>query len=302
MATHRGQARGGRRRRGGAGGQNGTTLSLKEYWGPSVQGINEMKLRPKDSKLVKLAALAPLYETYRIVSWVVHFVHSASNESGSYFAGVSYSSDKHPTDAKGVSGLSPSVCKSITSDCNISVPCAKVMGTPWLHYKDPNPGSVMLFTTSATALNIYVTYNVRFNGPTSVAQDAFDEFYTYDKRVWKDAEGRTIYQLGNDGDVYGELELTAGDDTTVDIVWNQLTTTFRTFSQLHRAISTTISVVHFISEAFTAMRLPVLDHEAILHIQRRPFRATAEQWNELRGSEAAAPSRRSTAADSGVTT
>lgn len=279
MATHRGQNNTRRRNRQRGSGQNSTTLSLKEYYGEITTGMTAINLAPKYTRLTKLSNMAPNYEQYKLVSFVVHIVNEASQASGTYFAGVCYGR-KPPTDGKGVAALSPSICKPITQSGSISVPCAKVMGQPWLHTSDSSPGSVQIYTSSTEKLQVWISYNVKFSGPTDVKQGV-DTFYTYDTRSWRDESGNVVTTLASEEDLYGELEVAVQDETALTTAWDTMVRTFRTFIQLHRAYTQGVGVVHFIVDAFTSLALPRLANAAILHVQQRPFRASSELWRQL---------------------
>lgn len=282
MSTHRGQ---GRRRRGNRGiGGNTTTLALKEFWGTVANGISTIDCRPGASKLTKLVNLSAIYETYKLLSWTVHIVHTGGNTSkGSYFMGVSYKSDRHPTDAKGVAALAPVVCKSVHQDASLSVPVGRLMGQPWLANSAISPGAVMLYNDSTDNLQVWVTYRVAFNGPTQIAQiDAYDELYKYNSitRRWEGESGAAINEIHLDFDTYGELEVGASQESVLDQVWQAWARVARTAQELHRMWSVSVGVVHFLMNAGT-VALPALAAPAVLHLQRRPFRTSSSEWVRL---------------------
>lgn len=282
-ATHRGQGR--RRRTANGGGGGNTTLALKEFWGSAKAGITTVDCKPLDSLLPKLVNLAAIYETYKLVSWSVHVVHTGGvNSAGSYFMGVSYRSDKHPTDQRGVASLAPVVCKSINTDATISVPTAKLMGQPWLDSSAPSPGAVMIFNDSQVALQVWVTYRVVFNGPTSVAQvQQLDALFKFDnnKRTWEDSEGNRVTQVSLDFGTYGDLEIN-GEEGALETCWRVFTSVARSAHEVHRVWNISLGVIHFVMDA-VSFSLPVLNVPAVLHLQRRPFRTSDSEWIRLGG-------------------
>lgn len=282
MSSHRGT---GRRKRGAGGISGGTTnLALKEFWGAAGNGITTIDCRPAASKLPKLVNLAAIYETYKLLSWTVHVVHTGGSAStGSYFMGVSYKADKHPNTMKGVAALSPVICKSIHQDSSLSVPVAKLMGQPWLDNTANSPGAVMLWNDSSDSLQVWVTYKVAFTGPTSVSQvQSYDRLFKFNHttRTWEDANGSVVRNINLDFDTYGELETGGADDTILESVWRAWTSVSRTARELHRAWSISVGVVHFLMSA-GAVALPILNAPAVLHLQRRPFRTSRSEWVRL---------------------
>lgn len=297
MATHarRGARRGGRRNGGGGAGVN--TISLKEYWGSSTRGVTTIDCKPTSSTLPKLAAIASVYELYKLESFTVHFVHNAgANVSGSVVAGVSFG-QKHPEDKKGVASLSPAVCKAASSDFTLSVPCARLMGQPWLETANSSPGCVLLsIDGNSITYDIWVTYRVKLSGPTNVAQTyVLDETYSTDGAEWFDAEKRKVTRATFSEDVYGEIEY-AGDSSNFGRFVTAFQNLFSGWRELHRLYQTSVGLVHFLSSAGTYV-LPAVGVPAILHVQRRPFRASKSDWERLRRGQAppdaggAAPTR-----------
>lgn len=193
--------------------------------------------------------------------------------------GVSYKSDKHPSDQKGVAALSPMVCKSARENASLSVPCAKAMGQSWLDNDGNSPGAVIVANTTTADIHIWVTYRVVFNGPTAVAQTSgFDIIYRHDGTTWFDEAGNVVNNANVD-DMYGELEI-GGSQSTLQTAWESFSRVVRTARELHRAWSVSIGLVHFLAAA-TNIVLPVLGAPAILHLQQRPFRATLAEWRLL---------------------
>nr|AWY11116.1 orf1 [Craigies Hill virus]AWY11155.1 orf1 [Craigies Hill virus]AWY11158.1 orf1 [Craigies Hill virus]AWY11170.1 orf1 [Craigies Hill virus]AWY11192.1 orf1 [Craigies Hill virus] len=282
MLTHQGKRSKRRSARSRNTGVN--TVSLKEYWGSvdKSAGTVTIDCKPSKSKLPKLATIATVYEQYRLLSYTVHFVHTASsNTSGSYFVGVSFGT-KHPTDDKGIASLSPSFCKSVTSDSTITVPCARMMAQPWLDTTHDSPGVVLINTDFK--LEVWVTYRVMFSGPTNVAQsDVIDWTYQTDGHTWKNADtGDTVTTINVGSEVYAELELNAPANYA-DGVWNALKKAWTTAQSLHRAWQDNIGLIHFLGSATAALTLPALGVPAIMHLQQRPFRASNDQWRRVTG-------------------
>nr|AMO03239.1 putative polymerase [Craigmillar Park virus] len=283
MKTHGAKRSKQRSRRSGNSGVN--TIALKEYWGTADKNtVINIDCKPSATKLAKLSTLATIYEQYKLLSFTVHFVHTASaTTGGSYFAGVSFGS-KPPSDSKGIAALSPSFCKAVTSDSTISVPCTRMMGQAWKDTTDASPGGVIV--KSDFKLEVFVSYRVMFSGPTNVAQaDVVDITYQTDGRTWKNSDtGEEVHTITLDREVYGELEIEATDADSVSL-WNQLTRVWTQAVQLHRAYQANIALIHFVSTAVTALALPALARPAILHIQQRPFRASTHQWELVRRGE-----------------
>lgn len=286
LATHRAThvvVRAARRRGGRRANTTGVnTLALKEYWGTATKSvINIVDFRPAGSTLSKLSNMAAIYEQYKVVSFVVHFVHSASaNTAGSYFAGVSFApSNKHPTNKKGVASLSPSICRSVTSDGSLAVPCSRMMGTNWLDTAADSPGAVCI--VSDAPLEVWVSYRVMFSGPTDVAQSYIqDTFYKTDGTTWTDEGGRQVTRLDVPDDAYGEIEINVQDEGLMTSVWERFVGAVRTATEMHRAYQHAVGVVHFLLD-HGVFALPALTVPAILHVQRRPFRASEQDWERL---------------------
>lgn len=240
--------------------------------------------KPAAAKLPKLANLSAIYETYKILSWTVSVVHSGGNNStGSYFLGVSYKADKHPSDLKGVASLSPVVCRSCHQDASLSVPVARLMGQPWLDNSADSPGAVMLWNDSRDNLQVWVTYRVVFNGPTSVAQtEGMDLVYKYSltNKRWDDEAGNHILNVEIPFDAYGELEVGGTEETYLDNAWTLMSRVVRSARELHRVWSESVGLVHFVMNQ-ASFALPVLAAPAVLHLQRRPFRTSSSEWIRL---------------------
>jgi hypothetical protein len=264
---------------------NTLVLSLKEYWGNAPRNMSTIDLKPAASGLTKLAALALSYETYKVQKFSVSFHHVAGNNaSGSYFAGVSYKAGQHPTDLKGVASLSPVIEKSINQDGSISVPCARAMGQPWLDTNADSPGAVMVWNDSSVGLHVWVSYTVVFNGPTTPSSSN-DTFYTYNNtsKKWADENGQPVEEITLPFDYYGELEMQVSAQSSIQNYWNVFSSGVQTMRNLHQAFSQTIGVVHFIGSYLASFVLPAMSVPAILHIQQRPFRASAQLWRQLGG-------------------
>lgn len=280
MSTHvgkRGKRRSARSRNTGV-----NTVALKEYWGPIEKNAGTVTIdcKPSSSKLPKLATIAAVYEQYRLLSFTVHFVHTAaSTVSGSYFAGVSFGS-KHPTDDKGIASLSPSFCKSVTSDSTLSVPCARMMGQPWLDTTHESPGAVLVNTD--WKLEVWVTYRVMLSGPTNVAQsDVIDWTYQTDGKTWTNADTHdTVTNIDINTDVYAELEVNTAEGNA-EAVWSRFTSAWSTAQSIHRTWQASIGLFHFLGSAIHALTLPQLGVPAIMHLQQRPFRADIHQWQRV---------------------
>lgn len=272
-----------RRRSGKKNNMSGTnTLALKEYWGPAIKKtLNTIDVKPANSTLSKLSTISAVYEQYKVQSFTVHFVHSAGgNASGSYFAGVSFADPtKHPTDKKGVAALSPSICRSVTTDGSLSVPCARMMGANWLDTSATSPGAVCVWADEP--VEIWVSYRVVFSGPTNVAQTYIqDTFYKSDGSTWSDEQGRTVSSINIDNDSYGEVEINSDTESTFGNAWTTFTSAVRSVVEMHRAYQRAVGVVHFLIDR-GVITLPAIGAPAILHVQRRPFRASQSDWERL---------------------
>lgn len=279
MPSHQGGKRRGKRQRGG--GNTTMRLALKEYWGPAAKNsLSTVDCKPADSGLAKLRAHASMFETYKLTSYTVHGIRAgASTTTGIYFMGVSYKSDKHPSDSKGVAALSPMVCKSAQENATLSVPCAKLMGQPWLNNDGTSPGAVIVSNGTSADIHIWVTYSVVFNGPTGVAQtDSFDITYKTDGGAWTDERGQQINTV-DIADAYAELEI-GGEATVYPTVLERFRNAVRTAQEIHHTWIKTIGLIHMII-GVGRFTLPRLDVPAILHLQPRPFRATATEWRLL---------------------
>lgn len=274
LAAHRvtHQQRASARRRRSAPGNGSNTMALKEYWGTvRKDGVTTIDIHPATCKLAKLSALARVYEQYRIVSWTVHFVHSAgSNTSGSYFAGVS-AGTHHPTDRKGIASLSPSLCRAVTTDGTLTAPASRVMGQPWLDMADPAPGVIMVSTDAA--LEAWITYRVLLSGPTSVAQaSTVDAIYRTDGTKWMDESGADITEFEVGSEFQAEMELNTMTEAENTTVWARVTAVWRDIRVVHRAYQQAVGMAHFLMSAGTYV-LPTLGRPAILHLQQAPFRS-----------------------------
>lgn len=279
MPSHQGNRRRERRTRGGG----GTTmkLALKEYWGPVPKNkVSTIDCRPADSGLTKLKAHSAMFETYKLVAYTVHVIRGGSSSaSGIYFLGVSYKPDKHPVDSQGVASLAPMVCKNAQENATISVPCAKMMGQPWLGSSGASPGAVIISNDTNTDLHVWVTYTVIFNGPTAVQQTSgFDCTYTTDGKTWYDDKKQPITGI-DFKDAYAELEI-ATEEQNAETIWGRFQRAFTTARELHRSWIQSIGLVHMVLGA-ARVAAPALGVPAILHLQPRPFRATAAQWRLL---------------------
>lgn len=281
--SHSGRVGSRRRRNRGTGGN--TVLALKEYWGTAARtNVSTIDMKPNSSKLTKLSAMAAIYETYKLLQWTVHIVHTGgANTSGSYFAGVSLKADKHPTDAAGIAALAPSICKSATSDASISAPCAKAMGQAWLDNDGTSPGAVLIYNSTGTDLNVFVSYKVQFAGPTAISQSS-ETYFTTDGNAWFGQDNLPVTTAEIDYDVYGELEY-QGTEAEGVTLWTRLTKAWSTAREMHRVYQASIGLIHFLASS-GAVQLPQLGRPAILHLQQRPFRAGAQLWGELSGSGA----------------
>lgn len=291
MTTHSGSGKKGRRQRRPANNTNQTTIAQKEFYG-SVTGkadgsvVVKLDMSPTSSSLTKLASMAPMYEQYRINRWSVHFVHAGgANSTGTYHAGVHYIAKRAPSDYKGVAALSPSVCKNINVDASLTVPCGKVMGQPWLPVGGESPGAVYVSVCSEVMLNVFITYSVTFQGPTSIS--AIDVMYRTDGAKWYNDADKVVDDVTIENSSYGQLELMSPYEQYT-AVWAKFKRAFTTVVEIHRMWQGTIGMVHMLLTAGTT-RLPVLNVPAILHLTPQPFRATSDMWRQLCDRRASNP-------------
>lgn len=244
-----------------------------------------LEVFPGKSGLSTLDALSQMYEEFKIIQWSVSIVPNVgTNANGSYTCGFSYSSTKRPASAAGIASLSPSISKPVYAPSTLSVNPRKIMGAPWLPTFGSDgartPGAFVLLTDAAPM--VWITYKVLFNGPTSVKRAAFDDVYKFDarKKRWVDEDDQPVDRLDYLEPVNMQLEIGTNDPNIATAIENAFQRAYSNLQRMHSVFNQLIAFSHFIANLMVGA-LPVLAAPAILHVQRRPFRAILLQLVEL---------------------
>lgn len=283
LATHN-RTRTTRSRRGrarGRGGNANNVLRAKEFYGGLKSGT-VINLHPRKIGCAKLAAFTQMYELFKYTRLVIHFVsRSSTTTNGYYMAGVSY--DKRSVQSeKAIAALYPVINKPIYQSSVLTVPCARLMGKPWIDCNDTEAtGNICTYLSAADlSVNVWVEYTVVFSGPVSATDKDISYLYSLKDKKWR-IDDTPVSELAVDYDWYGELEVQGGQQET-EYSWATFQRLLRLSQYVSQYLVDTISRTTWVGTA-SRIALPALTAPAVLTVTRRPFRVPNAIWRELSG-------------------
>lgn len=252
----------------------------------SANSVVAFEICPGKSGCTMLDNIANMYEEYKIVSWTVIFKPIVgTNTNGYYTAGVTYGKSQRPQKVGEIASLSPALTNPLYKQSSLSVNPRKIMGQPWLPVSDGQnavTAGAILFGSTSTSIQVWISYKVLFNGPTPIGRNTMDEMFEYDAktRVWRNVEGNRVDRVDYDEPVTGTIDIGSGDTATFNSQLSSISQLINTYREIHRMVTTIFGTVHFIADTLGFV-LPILSVPAIMHVTRRPFRPIVDRLLEL---------------------